>query len=1722
MSAPRLYTTLTSVLRDLPLAGGLAGLLAPVTDRIAYLGGYLLGAESDEPGLSGGAARFTLQLVDELVLELQIVENLALIFGAGPVELKVMWEGDSFETYLKVTEVRLRFPREWLSPVVPDPSTSGESVRYLPDEAPTHFVEIDLPLGLRLSGNMDFAPDSLELELIWPGSEAGTLSLPPAMIADTGVIIQVDDIVLRLSGDVELPADGEDLPDDWRGVYFGRVSAQFGANTDARGDDLVFNIENCRIGTDGFSGRASVMFADLLEAELFGFKVKLEQIGLTFEANRLTDGLLKAQMGLPFFDDADEPEHPVSVTAAVGEKGNFTLGLAPAADDASLAELDLTVVKLGLKKFQVDKPAEGQPFVTLTSQLTLDPSSADPLALEIQNLKIYADGKVELPGGWFDVRDKLTFNQSGFLIGITQVGIGLAAEGDNWVGLSGALQLMGDLPAAASVENLRYIWRRGADGRFTVGGVSLGFAVPDAFDFNMRLGFFERGDPMPLNGPPFDTAYLSGLLGELGLQIIPFRLSLNGGFMVGRHYADDPGDATEYLFWLAYLDLDLPVGIPLAQTGISIYGFAGLITQNMRPNKTEDEEWYRDWYKRAPVGATGLNKWRPYDNAFGVGMGATLGTMPDNGYAFALRALLVVSFPGPVIMLAGKANLLTDRSDLADPAKDPLFAFLLVFDALEQSLLFTLEINYKKESILEIGGIAELFFDFDDPDLWHIHVGEKPEERRIRAKIIDLFQANAYFMIDDHSVAFGFFIGFDFHETYGPLEVSLVAYIAADALISWSPQLFSGQLKMAGDIRLAIFGIGLGLALKAALDVAGPKPWIIDALFQVKLDLPWPLPDPEAEIHLHWEEPIPPPFENPLADAKFDYHAALAKADTLPLYASAAEAEDGTLVPMDGVLNLVFNRLVDNRAPGLDAPSQPSTFVVGKDGIQYQFQYGLTQVRLRKVGGTSAELVAVWAPQRPATEDGLQKAVLQVNTHDIFRVDRLVDLSGWTDRDHEFFGGYFCPDAAPSAPQCWYPGDALAGALLAAPLTSRPWQIEAAEGMVGGTGLIPDAELAAVSSRLALAGHAWVEALNARLTLHFSQGAGWIEITAAFIQNIQVEIYRDNTLLGTVTRESKQWQWLTVNTQAEVGNSQPVTAVVLVGPKYILQKVCWQTRREVMRLRFASEQRSFLRAVREQWELPDPTLEPNATYRIIVDLDAERRVVGSGDGPDHDNWSAEYYFRTGAPPADLTPYVQTGIPGDGTTRFFRNYFVDVAFKANHVAIMYEKMSAPLFLQITTAANEPLQASDGHPLVDASGAPSRIPYNPVAGRTRTLTESEDRLVRASGCAGLPPVHSRSSLTLRFAPDSGYLFAPETRYLASLASNAFPSQKLLAFSFTTSRYLDFRDLIQRRVDSFTHHLFHLVDFGFDPKPPLVLSAGQVAEMDRIYAGYGPSEQAGEDALHPSDRAAEHADHERLRTLLAIDPYLPTQGTEIYELRDETRHFGFLIQWAEPVDWMRVRLAGTLTRTEQLASAAVDYPESRFSLVRNADGTAAFLRFPPAVKAVTDTPGWLGDFIDHGTFNPWANLNLPQQIRPLPQIPVPTPRQTLPFSLAATSEPDGTGAPSPVPGVPSALRTLASIIPATLRLVGVGLGLAWNRLLGRISPGTHQVTIQDTQVDLSLALTLCYTRDFSRHPEVSDWPSFQADHPDVPIVGEQSDDDPFENARLDLAIRREGGRV
>ena len=231
--------------------------------------------------------------------------------------------------------------------------------------------------------------------------------------------------------------------------------------------------------------------------------------------------------------------------------------------------------------------------------------------------------------------------------------------------------------------------------------------------------------------------------------------------------------------------------------------------------------------------------------------------------------------PGPVLMLIGKANVLSKRISSASQGAN--FDALAVYDGNSQTFDITIDAHYQISAVLDIDGTAELHVSGSEKPSWFFALGLPPHEKRLKARIFDLIESDAYFVVGDFGLITGTWTGYQASWSFGPLSVSLDAYLATLATIQRSPLQIGGGVELHGDIHLDAFGIGLGLTGDALLEGCAPNPFYVHGELSVELDLPWPFPNLAATISLTWGgddgSSPPPPLALNHIDATLVDHA---------------------------------------------------------------------------------------------------------------------------------------------------------------------------------------------------------------------------------------------------------------------------------------------------------------------------------------------------------------------------------------------------------------------------------------------------------------------------------------------------------------------------------------------------------------------------------------------------------------------------------------------------------------------------------------------------------------------------------------------------------------------------------------------------------------------------------------------------------------------------------
>jgi hypothetical protein len=664
------------------------------------------------------------------------------------------------------------------------------------------------------------------------------------------------------------------------------------------------NIENLDVNAQGLSGRFSIdgLGANPLSATLFdGFVIALTAFDITLAQSGLAASNIGGHLTLPFFTDSSG--NPETVDVEIGTKADGSISISLSAAESTqgttpdgLVQLiydlpgGLGKVEIDVASLEIDRSSSGAWTIVLSGNLILETPDLSWPSIELRGLGIDSKGHISLEGGWIDLPNQLALDFYGFHVGLQKLGFGSDANGDKWIGFNGDINLVEGLSLGGSVQGLVINLTTGA---VSLAGVGISFEIPDVLTIDGEIDHIQVAANSPtdlanagLPGSIFNSISPFGSTGPKNVNVFAGQvkvvieaagdLEVDAGFIVGNF-------GGQSVFFLD-LDAELPVGIPIF-LDIALYGMQGLVATGLEPDPEPNATWW-EWFKypasntsgnpNNPGGpnlsgtpdysATDVNKWLvPKAGAFAIGAGVTIGTEADDGYTASAAIMLVLMLPGPVISLIGKANILSKRIGAA--SDDANFDAMATYDGNSQTFDLTIDAQYSIPVVLDISATAELYVGGGE---WFFALGKPPHDKRVKARIFDLFESDAYFVIGNAGLITGTWTGYKNSWSFGPLSASVDAYLATLAAIQWSPLQIAGGIQLYGNLHLSAFGIGVGLTADALLEGCAPNPFWVHGELSVELDLPWPLPNIGATISLTWggdDGSVPP---GPLALSHVD------------------------------------------------------------------------------------------------------------------------------------------------------------------------------------------------------------------------------------------------------------------------------------------------------------------------------------------------------------------------------------------------------------------------------------------------------------------------------------------------------------------------------------------------------------------------------------------------------------------------------------------------------------------------------------------------------------------------------------------------------------------------------------------------------------------------------------------------------------------------------------
>jgi hypothetical protein len=818
--------------------------------------------------------------------------------------------------------VRLRFPASLLEGIAGDGSAAPADIEI------SGIGE----LSLDAAGGVTFAALA-DTGLVVVGLNQ------PWRIGDTGMTLALERLTFRCAGalsEFELLIDEAVLT----------LPSEIGGAA-----PVALRLDRARVDRRGFSGTVSaelqptwVQSAGAYDgpgsADLGGIPIGIRRAAVTLEENLPVGFALRAEAALPFFDKT-RPE----VAIALGPDGSLRIEIGAAGGG------ELTLEKEGVASIRVRSVAlditPARTELALSGSLTPAIGGGDltspELRIDVERLVVATDGTVALDAGWIVFTPEIVADFIGFSVALQRVGIGF---GDRfWVAFDGSVKLVDGLPTA-NLIGLRFAFDPALfhDPSALVPEVTLEGLYLDASIAEVVV--FRGG------GRLLSDATRKGFAGDIMLGLPQLGFALEASLLAGINTA-----VPAYSFLYFALGVTLPVGIPLGQSGLALFGAEGLVGLNVFPAFVEgpDRSWYYDWYKAPPVaGVTHSSKWTNRYLGFALGAGVTLCTA--DGFMVGTRALLVLALPGPLVLVEGRAAFLAPRTALGE---NPPLRALMVLDLREATRSIQLFIEAQYEFVAEVlfaHGVLEVFAELRENPRWHIYLGERaPKERRVQAEVLKkLFLGDAYLEIHQAGVDFGGSVALGLpQKKFGPVVVGLSAAAVFDGALSFGPSQLTATLQLWGELVAKAFGVGLTFAVQALVAARVPTPWWLRLAFSLRIELPWPLPDARVEVERVWEEEVPPAFP-----------AVLTSIDALPRAGQGAiSLSPGSTpvgVPLDARLCLTFTHRAVNASGaalgGLEA-NQSYAHNVG----DYTFQYTLAELRFERVDGAeTVPLYGMW------------------------------------------------------------------------------------------------------------------------------------------------------------------------------------------------------------------------------------------------------------------------------------------------------------------------------------------------------------------------------------------------------------------------------------------------------------------------------------------------------------------------------------------------------------------------------------------------------------------------------------------------------------------------------------------------------------------------------------------------------------------------------------------
>ena len=503
----------------------------------------------------------------------------------------------------------------------------------------------------------------------------------------------------------------------------------------------------------------------------------------------------------------------------------------------------------------------------------------------------------------------------------------------------------------------------------------------------------------------------NGFAGAIDITLVPIKLRIQASAGLENL---EVGERRITAFFLG-LGVEFPAPIPLANSGLGIYGLLGLFGMHYKrdeeppvnPALPVSLDWFYNKAKGEPhlIAVEGRRTWIASPDRWSFGVGVILGTM-EGAFILNLKGMLVLELPGPRILVFVKAQILQPRPPSGKPA-DQTTGILAVVDLniparyIAIGLIFT----YEVKDLLRIEIPIDALFSFDDVENWHLYIGSL--RNKASADILGIAKGTAYLMFDGKGIpdfplgalqGFSIAAGIAASLLIGNESSGLYARVSGsvDMGVSTDPLHFFGRMRLEGRIHLWFIGLGAS----AKLDIEGPEPLFVKGEVCGSVDLWFTEIEGCVGISIGDPNPLPNPLPLALGLSLQSHSPGLVEGQATdgPIDASLGVADDVgeivTDVPLDAipVLQMRYPPVFSAAATGLKPSSSAPTLAPGSDGWfslgglpgeegAREARYEITNLSITPalLDATAGIPVTWWQPARANTSEDSQSTDKAVN-----------------------------------------------------------------------------------------------------------------------------------------------------------------------------------------------------------------------------------------------------------------------------------------------------------------------------------------------------------------------------------------------------------------------------------------------------------------------------------------------------------------------------------------------------------------------------------------------------------------------------------------------------------------------------------------------------------------------------------------------------------------------